>query len=738
MAYKNGSAYYGERKTNYVSLSYMPSPRQENIIGFPRLDGGLNLWELDYRLNVNESPDMKNVWWKDGVLCSRTGQEWYINDGVIRGSGHACYDGIYHGNAFFHIGNKIYSIDMEAESRTLEEVGALTQGDTDDTVRGTFFVYDDKLYYKTRGVYKEIAYTETDGAGTFVMTDVEAYSPITVINADPSTGAGDIYQPANRLSSTKTIWYTPKTVEKVRTQTVPSDESGRFYPVRLNDISKLKHILQNGNTLINGVDYIAYLDPETNPFQGKEETCYKAPTVYFVNGFSENDILEFVAECNVRDYYLPEIGAELISIEVDGEEYYTEKYTYDSSLGKITFASGCAPKVDASYALNIVRITYKTNTDSDEDAVKSIMDCRYAAVYGGETSMCIVLGGCENQPNAYFWNGNHAVMDPGYFPIDQYNLAGDSYDEITGFGKQNGNLIILKNHSVGKASLGSETVFDRLRLTLNYISINTAVGCDMPWSVQLVENNIVFCNSRLGAYIIRDSSAAYENNIQMISRNVNGSDMKRGLINVLHEEKEGGRTDSVCSFDDGDRYWIVAGGNAYAWDYTVSTAQKPSWFYFTNINATGFFADDKGGQYHMNKDGNLTKLINSFTDYGGAIEKKYRFATVFFDTYDRLKDVTGIMFVTRSDTATFVDVNYITDYGNVRDRTPLTGYRWCVSPRNLSYRSLKSTLFGNSEKRRPGLRHIRHFSMELTNNSAGQDMSVVSAQVYFKYAGRER
>lgn len=59
------------------------------------------------------------------------------------------------------------------------------------------------------------------------------------------------------------------------------------------------------------------------------------------------------------------------------------------------------------------------------DAYNSIMDCAYAAVFGGNRDLCVVLGGCPAQPNAYFWSGNTPLaMDPTYFPMSHYNLAG--------------------------------------------------------------------------------------------------------------------------------------------------------------------------------------------------------------------------------------------------------------------------------------------------------------------------
>ena len=133
------------------------------------------------------------------------------------------------------------------------------------------------------------------------------------------------------------------------------------------------------------------------------------------------------------------------------------------------------------------------------------MDCRYAAVYGGTGELCVVMAGSEDQPNAYFWSGNSNIkMDASYFPMEQVQLASSTEERITGFGKQQDNLIIFKEGSVGKTTLGTQTINDRIFIDLPYIPINASIGCDLPWSIQLVENNLVFAN-RSGVYIDRKS-----------------------------------------------------------------------------------------------------------------------------------------------------------------------------------------------------------------------------------------
>ena len=46
--------------------------------------------------------------------------------------------------------------------------------------------------------------------------------------------------------------------------------------------------------------------------------------------------------------------------------------------------------------------------------------------------------------------------------------------------------------------------------------------------------------------------------------------------------------------------------------------------------------------------------------------------------------------------------------------------------------------FAHVAVRKPGCRHVRHFTMRLSNNEPGCDMSLVSAQIVFTSQQRNR
>lgn len=584
-------------------------------IRFPRLSGGLNLQELDHRLSADETPEMKNLWWQDGLLQCRDGQAYLLPPQGL-GQGFSCTESLFWDRAFFHIGDGIYYTSLENPGFT-----KLLSGVPEN--RGTFFRYGDHLYYKNRGGFYRIAYGQ-EGFSATVMTAV-AYTPVILMNADPSTGAGDLYQPENRLSGKKTVRYDP-----------------------------------DGSTL------------------------YKLP----------------VEKIDAVD-----------AVTADGEEI---EYAADLEKGQVAFVEAPTGQVEITF------------TKENPEALKSIMDCTCAAVYGAGNDLCILLGGCESQPNAVFWNSNDDLsMNPGYWPMAYYNLCGDTEDAVTGFGMQYSRLMVFKGRSVGKLTFSVEDLDGRHAVSFTYETVSSKIGCDLPHTIQLMENNLVFCSSQRGVFRVEDTSFANENSIRHLSRNVDGTGLRPGLLAAV------GRAKTVCSFDDGSRYWLCADGQVFLWDY-----KEKAWFYFTNVPAVAFFRH--GSMVcHLDEKGGVTVFRRDFLDYGEAIEKVYRFPPQFFDTYQRLKDVRQIIFTVRSDTDSLVEVEYHTDYERRQDQTPIRVTAWRMAPRNLRSRGLKPANFAHVAIRRPGCRHVRHFAATLRNCAPGQDLSILSAQIFYRFLGRD-
>ena len=705
---------------HYVNLKNAPSPKKEFILDYSNLYGGINLWDPDYRLKPSESPEMKNLLWRNGMLCSRKGQ--YFLCPYQLGQGFAAYPRLWHGCIFAHIGGNIFCFKVEGarsqsaasgsgdesvatisgvypssnegvQTDTLHNLLLMEKGDRRNAtvdevspvllatgipkIRGTFFTFSDKLYYKTKGAYKEITANEVDGQWSFSCSEVFPYEPVIVMNANPATGAGDLYQPENRMSSRKTVWY-------------------------------------------NAVD-------------------------------------------GARTYYLPVKADRVTYIEVNSY-HVTSGWSYDPQAGKVLF--DVAPPVTDPPTNNTVRITYELD---NPEAQKSIDDCRYAAVYGGTGELCVVMAGSEDQPNAYFWSGNSSFkMDASYFPMEQVQLASSSEERITGFGKQQDNLIIFKEGSVGKTTLGVQEINGRIMIDLPYIPINASIGCDLPWSIQLVENNLVFAN-RNGIYTILDTSSANENNIVGISRKINGSIEKPGYLadvgrngDARSQSEAGGSgnepsstisdvypssnkrenswmgEDVVCSCDDGTHYYLTAGGHTWAWNYELSGWKDPSWFLLTNTNAVALICES-GELYHLNGVGSVSGLQDEFNDYGEPIERMFRFPTMNFGSYDCRKNVNSVIVTLGAYELEDTELWYLTDYETRKDLTNLQ----VVEAGDYDDERMVGTRPDSTHvpavfRRRPMCRRVLHFTMKLVNENLDEDFELVGAQVFYNLQGRLR
>lgn len=694
-----------------IKSGQIPDPPPEKTAVFRDLSGGLNLWELDYRMDADQSPDMKNLWWRDGVLGCRDGQT-YLSDREL-GKGLRCYERLFWGHLVAHIGDGLYAGIPSRRMELTKLYAGLPE------VGGCFLRYQDALLYKTAGAFVRLRW---DGAA-LTAEDVTPYVPVTVINCAPD-GAGELYQPENRLTGTRTVWYTA--ARETRGVRFTGNGNAREFRYETEDGEPVASVEQVyvGTSLVDPTGYTLSADCRT-------VTLLTAP--------SQGESVSVIYTVGIRKYRLPVFPVDAVE-EVLVDDAAVTDYTVDIQSGTVTFQT--APPVHEPAVGNTVKITF---TKENPDARKSVMDCRYGISYGGTGGAVLILAGSEAQPNAYFWNGSHIAMDPGYFPMSYYNLAGDNLEPVTGFGQQAGYLMIFQSRSVGRCQLGSQMIDDRAYLTLDYTPVNGVLGCDLPETIRLVENNLVWCSTYAGVCRLEDTTAALENQVVCLSRKINGCDGRPGLLHAV------GSSETVCALEDGERYWVCTGDEAFLWDHAISAASRPSWFRFTGIPAVSFARGDSsplelGGDlpftgarrvYHLDGAGRLSCFTRSFRDYGGGIGKVFQFAAQSFGTDDRRKNVTRLVISTRSDTDTEIRLSYTTDLERRVELTPIRSRSWRLSPRDLAFRHLAVRRFAHVAVRRPKCLGVRHFSLRLENDEPGCDMSVVSAEVTARMMGRK-
>ena len=149
--------------------------------------GGLNLKDLEYEQDVNQSPYMLNVMYRNGAFGKRFGQE------IHSTYGDTLYAGVeFKGDIIVHAGTKIYKYQ---ESGTHVQIASgLPQSE------GIFILYAQKLYYLiSTGFY---SYDGTTWAS------VDSYIPDFMVNCKPDGADGaDVVDDLNVIGTQASFIY---------------------------------------------------------------------------------------------------------------------------------------------------------------------------------------------------------------------------------------------------------------------------------------------------------------------------------------------------------------------------------------------------------------------------------------------------------------------------------------------------------------------------------------------------
>lgn len=300
-------------------------------------------------------------------------------------------------------------------------------------------------------------------------------------------------------------------------------------------------------------------------------------------------------------YTLPQkaLDATAVSVSVNAVEL-TEGFHFsvNRTAGTVNFSGGSSPHGAPASGTNNVWITaYKTVPGSRQ----KIAGCSVAMAFGGESAgvfggtRVFVMGNAA-YPLSYWRSdlGHNVGAGMRYFPDTGEEHLDQNSQPITAAAKMGGELVIFKKRSIFSVgyAFDGEDVFYPVR------ECHSAMGCDMPGSVQLVDNRLVFAHSQSGVHMLISTSNEIENAVKPLSANIG-----RLLLS------ESGLKDA-CSVDFGRYYWLCAGGSAYLWDYEQTpyynyadyekAQRRLAWYRFDGIGANDFCADGEtlfyGGQ----------------------------------------------------------------------------------------------------------------------------------------------
>jgi hypothetical protein len=615
-----------------------------NELKLPKLDGGLNLRDLEYKIDDTQSPKMLNMWNRDGVLSKRWGQG-YVD--LVNTTGSAVTLGTvrsispeFEGKVAVHAGTKLY--EWTTTTNVMRDLGV-----TVANAESTFLEFNSYLYHLDGSELRQIN-------TSYVCSTVTPYVPLVFINCAPDLSASEANEAYNLIGAGFKVWY-------------------------------------------NGDGTAAYQLPLTG------------------------------------------LDATQIIVKVGGvTKTLTTHYTWVAATGIVTFTGGNEPAAGTN---NVEITAYKTVKEADGTTpVKNrITGCKAAIAFGGESTD--IAGGTRaflmknpSYPTTYWYSDLGAGQSYGmtYFPDTQYENLNQNNEPITAAAKQNGQLIIFKESSLFAVSY----VFDGENVFYPVREFNSAIGCDMPGSVQLIDNNLVFGNSIQGIFMIVSTEGASEENVKPLSGNINGQKLNPGLLQETTLQ-------AATSIDFDRKYWLCVGPYVYLWDYGQSpfygysnyekAQRRLAWYKFSNINAAAWYGDTS---LYYGAGIKIVKLTSLYSDFGQAIES-YWYSKVFdFGKPSDLKTITKVWPSIRVDTSSSITFQISNEKKEVAYEKELSVSNFSWLGFNWSTFSWNVQKYAKAFRLKPKMKKIVYCQLKFNNDENYRDMGITDIVLEFMVNGK--
>lgn len=484
---------------------------------------------------------------------------------------------------------------------------------------GVFCEFGDLLYYLDGTEIWEI---DSD----YGVKAVEPYVPVVLINALPDRSGGDDNESYNLIGTGFAVWFNGQGGSPVQ-----------YYAVSCTTSTfKVSKTLGGAAVNILSAGTAGWRVRKSNGswISGAPTADAAADTITLAgHGLVAGDVLQFdggtgslpggIDACGLI-FHLPQTGLDTspVKISVDAQPNLVQDqgFTVDYVAGTVDFGRGTAPYgIPAKGTSNVWVTAYKTVAGNKE----KIAGCRAAVRFGGETAG--VVGGTRvfvmaNPGHPYrYWHsdlGLHVSSGMRYFPDTSEEALDQNSEAITAAAKMGDELIIFKENSifaVGYAFDGQDAYYP-------VRECHSSIGCDMPGSVQLVDNRLVFAHTRIGVYMLASTNNDLENIVKPISANINPL-----LLN------ESGLADA-CSYDFGRYYWLCAGGRVYLWDYDTTpyynyadydkAQRRLAWYRFDNIDAGFLF--ENGDELCYGGEQGIARFTKNQNDFGQAIPAYFK------------------------------------------------------------------------------------------------------------------
>lgn len=505
-----------------------------------------------------------------------------------------------------------------------------------------------------------------------------------------------------------------------------------------DSVTEIATVSQNAGTFLLYGDFLYFID-EVNIYKIDSSFSVSAitpyiPTVYInaAPDFSTSDALDsynllgagfkvtYNGDAATTIYKLPITGLDATTpqVLVNGES--STAFTYSALNGTVTFTS--AP----SAGTNNVEITaYKTVSGSKQ----KILNCKVFIAFGGESQS---LGGGTrifamknaNFPYTIWRSGLGANQGPGitYFPDSAVENLDQNSEIITAAAKQGGSLIVFKERSV--FSIGYE--FDGADVYYPIKEINSSIGCDMPLSIQLIDNSLIFFNSLSGGYALISIDGSNENAIKPISGNINGG-ASSGLLDMDENDLK-----AATSVDFSRKYWLNVGSYAFLWDYDISpyynysdyekAQHRLTWYRFDNIVGKPFFMSQNSLYCVNGKD--ITCFTERKSDFEAPIVKRWKSKAFDFGKSNYLKTIYKVYPSIRTDTNSNIQLSIIDETKNTVFNTQIESRVFSWEEFNWGDFAYNIFRFAKPIEIKSKLKKVIYLQIDIRNDKLYRDIGI--------------
>lgn len=604
--------------------------RAPNTVRIPDLMGGINTRDSLSMINDNQLTDSLNMWWRDGVLKTRPGMN-NIETVNIEGSNQKIEPRL---TDIYICGKRLfyYSVQGLRDDKKFWETKFWLQGE--DGIKSLPVISDKTINFvchKNNTVY---AFTYTASA-SYEIWKLEFEEVTTQAKGEwAKVEDKDYYIP--------TVMAHCKSSHKLKSEYSGAFEATGTYLEGFNILGEKYKMIYSTVNLEADVENDCY-EMTYNLIESAFQDKYKGKTVEAKYIDKDGKVHEHsvTLQGKIATYWVWEESSSTdgLKMGVCGHQvrFYNEENKAYATLTKDDYIEDNL-EIIAPY---ISEEKYK------------VFDMTQCTWFGGASAglkggtRLFLCGNKQNKDKALvMWSG---LNEPLYFPENSYFYVGDNTQAVTGFGKQSDMLVIFKergagmyytqytrNNNITANDLINQSVIDYASSAVYFplTQIHDTIGCDIPSSIQLCRNRLVWACSDGKVYTLVGNNQYSERNVYCVSDMI-GSKLKQKLNSL---DDLGNVFSNVFSADWEGHYLLFVNNCVFVMDYesygyayvashtkTDDAQKKIPWWYWE-------FKDDR---YRVRA---AIRVYNSLFTVTYPIEPNGRFAEFQIDKLDTSAD----------------------------------------------------------------------------------------------------